>query len=106
VQKAILTIDEDLSSPLSTKALAEQLGVSLGYLSSIFKSATGQTVTDYILTRRMEYAEYLLSTSRLQVQTIATHCGIIDTQYFSKLFKKYKGVSPIQFRNKNIDKNN
>jgi AraC-like DNA-binding protein len=54
----------------------------------------------------MEYAEYLLSTSRLQVQTIATHCGIIDTQYFSKLFKKYKGVSPIQFRNKNIDKNN
>lgn len=104
VQKTILAIDEDLSRPLSTKNIAEEVGVSLGYLSGVFKKATGQTVTDYILTRRMEYAEYLLSTSRLQIQTIATHCGIIDTQYFSKLFKKYKGVSPIQFRNKNSNR--
>ena len=102
VQKVILTIDSDLSASLSTKELAQKHGVSLGYLSSVFKKATGLTVSEYINNRRMEYAEYLLSTSRLQIQTIATHCGIIDTQYFSKLFKRYKGMSPLQFRNKNF----
>ena len=100
VQKTILTIDADISNNLSTKQLSNIHGVSLGYLSAVFKKATGQTVTEYIFNRRMEYAEYLLTTSKLQIQTIATLCGIIDTQYFSKLFKKHKGTSPLQFRNK------
>ena len=100
VQKTILTIDADLSANLSTKQLALKHGVTLGYLSAVFKKATGLTVSEYVCKRRMEYAEYLLAASRLQIQTIATHCGIIDTQYFSKLFKRHSGMSPLQFRNK------
>ena len=100
VQKAILQIDEDLSAPLSSKLLAEEQGVSLGYLSSVFKKETGKTVSEFICNRRMEYAEYLLNTTNLQIQTIALHCGIMDVQYFSKQFKKYKGKTPSQFRRK------
>ena len=100
VQKTILKIDEDLSAPLSSKYLAEEQGVSLGYLSSVFKKETGKTISEFVCIRRMEYAEHLLNTTNLQVQTIALHCGIMDVQYFSKQFKKYKGKTPSQFRKK------
>ena len=100
VQKTILKIDEDLSAPLTSKLLAEEQGVSLGYLSSVFKKETGKTISEFVCIRRMEYAEHLLNTTNLQVQTIALHCGIMDVQYFSKQFKKYKGKTPSQFRKK------
>ncbi len=98
VQKTILIIDADLSADLSPKKLALSQDVTLGYLSSVFKKATGKTISEYILYRRIEYAEYLLRNTNLQVQTIALHCGVLDAQYFSKQFKKVKGVTPLQFR--------
>ena len=98
VQKAILIINADLSADLSPKLLAASQGISLGYLSSVFKKETGKTISQYICERRMEYAEYLLTTTNLQVQTISLHCGIMDAQYFSKLFKKHYGVPPLQYK--------
>ncbi len=98
VQKTILIIDADLSADLSPKLLAKNQGITLGYLSTVFKKETGKTVSEYICERRMEYAEYLLSTTNLQIQTIALHCGIMDAQYFSKLFKKHTGRTPSQYR--------
>ena len=98
VQKTILIIDADLSADLSPKLLAKSQGVTLGYLSAIFRKETGKTISQYICARRMEYAEYLLTTTNLQIQTIALHCGIMDAQYFSKLFKSYTGKTPLQYR--------
>ena len=101
VQKTILLIDADLSSDLTTKTLASHQDVSLGYLSSIFKKETGKTLSQYVYLRRMDYAEYLLKTTNLQISTIAMHCGVMDMQYFSKQFKKYKGITPSHYRKKN-----
>lgn len=98
VQKTILKIEADISVQLAPKKLAQQQGVTLGYLSTVFKKETGKTLSEYIRERRMEYAEYLLRTSNLQVQTIALHCGIMDAQYFSKLFKKQYGKTPLDYR--------
>lgn len=100
VQKTILIIDGDLSADLSPKLLAKSQGVTLGYLSTVFKKETGKTISEYVRLRRMEYAEHLLKTTNLQIQTIALHCGIMDAQYFSKQFKAYRGVTPFEFRRK------
>lgn len=99
VQKTILIINADLSADLSPKLLAKSQGISLGYLSAVFKKETGKTLSQYVCERRMEYAEYLLTTTNLQVQTISLHCGIMDAQYFSKLFKKHYGIPPLQYKN-------
>ena len=100
VQKTILIIDGDLSADLSPKLLAKSQGVTLGYLSTVFKKETGKTISEYVRLRRMEYAEHLLKTTNLQIQTIALRCGIMDAQYFSKQFKAYRGVTPFEFRRK------
>lgn len=98
VQKAIIQIDADLSGDLGLKALAEAQGINASYLSALFKKETGQTVTDYVSQKRVRQALRLLSGTRLQVQTIAQHCGIPDVNYFTKIFKKYMGKTPKQFR--------
>jgi YesN/AraC family two-component response regulator len=58
----------------------------------------GQTLTDYVNSRRVEQAASMLRSGTLQVQTVAQYCGIPDVNYFSKLFKRYTGVSPKEFR--------
>jgi len=56
------------------------------------------TYLDYVATFDMENAEYLLATTNLQIQTVALHSGILDLQYFSKLFKKRYGRPPSEYR--------
>ena len=98
VQKTILLIDSDLAANLSLSTLAENQNVSPGYLSTIFRKETGKTVSAYIREKRMKHATHLLSTTKLQVQTVALHCGIMDMQYFSKIFKKHTGKTPKEYR--------
>ena len=98
VQKVILLIDSDLSANLSLSSLAKTQNVSPGYLSTIFKKETGKTITEYISDERIKLASRLLTTTHLQIQTIALHCGIIDVQYFSKIFKKKTGKTPKEYR--------
>lgn len=98
VKNTILTIDADLSADLSPRTLAQNQSVSLGYLSTVFKKETGQTLSEHVRRKRMEYAAYLLSTTSLQIQTVALHCGILDVQYFSKTFKSHFKKTPTDYR--------
>lgn len=98
VRKAVLLIENDLSRDLRLNAVAKELAVSPGYLSSLFKKETGGTFTEFVTRRRMEYGKHLLETTAMQVQTVAQHCGIPDVNYFSKCFKKYFGITPRAFR--------
>lgn len=98
VQRIIAYIDTDLTADLSLKALAEIQNLSPGYLSTLFKEDTGQTVTQFVTQRRIRQAIRLLNSTELQVQTIARHCGIPDVNYFTKIFKKQVGKSPSEYR--------
>lgn len=98
VQKAVTCIELGLENDLSLQALADVLNINPSYLSTLFRRETGQTVTAYVNEKRMQAGARLLQTTRLQIQTVAQHCGISDVNYFSKLFKKQYGISPKQFR--------
>ena len=98
VKRAVLLIDADSSAELSLSTLAKKLDVSTGYLATVFKKETGKTVSEYVRDRRIRHAIYLLTTTNLQIQTVAMHCGIMDVQYFSKLFKRQTGKTPKEYR--------
>ena len=98
VQKTVLLIDSDLSAPLTLSTLAAAQGLSEGYLATVFKRETEKTVSEYVREKRMKHAAHLLTTTRLQIQTIALHCGIMDVQYYTKQFKKHTGKTPKEYR--------
>lgn len=98
VQKTIVAVDADLTADLSLKAMSELNNVSAGYLSALFKKETGLTLTNFVNSRRIKMAKKLLATTNLQIQTVAGHCGILDVQYFTKMFKRYEGKTPKEFR--------
>lgn len=98
IQKVIIQINLDLSADLSLKSLADSLNVNASYLSTLFHKETGVTLSSYVNQKRMEYAAWLLSTTKYPISTIAQHCGILDDNYFTKLFKKQYDITPTAFR--------
>lgn len=101
VQHVIARIDYDLSADLSLKASAEALNVNASYLSTLFKKETGSTLTDYVNRKRMEHAVYLLNSTDLPISVVGQRCGVQDDNYFTKIFKKYTGLTPKQYRQEN-----
>ena len=93
-----MIIEKDLSANLSLSSLAKIMNISAGYLSNIFRKEVGTCLTDFVNSRRTNYAKHLLATTHLQISTIAQHCGISDVQYFSKLFRRYTGMTPKEYR--------
>jgi len=98
IQKAITRINFDITADLSLKAIAEHLNVNASYLSTLFKKETGYTLTNYVNKKRMEHASFLLSTTVQSISSIAQQCGILDENYFTKLFKRHYHVTPSQYR--------
>ncbi|WP_426349747.1 helix-turn-helix domain-containing protein [Alloiococcus sp. CFN-8] len=98
VRKTITRINMDLTADLSLKTQAELLSVNSSYLSTLFKKETGITLTEYVIRKRIDHALLLLSSSDMQIQLIAQHCGIPDVNYFTKTFKKVIGKTPKEYR--------
>ncbi len=98
VRRCMAHVMANLSKELTLHSLAEQLNISPGYLSSLFKKETGQTLTAFITEKRMALGASLLKKTNMQVQTVAQYCGIADVNYFSRLFKRVKGISPQAWR--------
>lgn len=101
IQKILVTVDADLTSDLSLHTLAKEHAISPGYLSALFKKEVGKTLTDYVNERRMKHGAQLLTTTNLQVQTIAQYCGMSDVNYFSKTFRRYYNHPPKEYRRLN-----
>ena len=98
VRKAILYIDLNLCANISTKDVAQDQFISPNYLSTRFKQEVGDSISDYILKRRISMARSLLESTTLSIQEVAFKVGIPDASYFSKQFKKVTGVAPLRYQ--------
>ena len=91
-------IDVHFAEKLSLDELSEQFFLSKFHLSREFKRLYGTTVGNYILGQRITYAKELLRFSDKSIEAVAAACGVMDTSYFNKVFKKSEGISPSQYR--------
>ena len=78
--------------------MAEHVGLSSGYLCRIFKEETGVSINAYINNLRMTYAGELLADKNSYIKEVAISVGFEDQLYFSRLFKRYYGVTPSEYR--------
>jgi len=102
--QAIVYIKENYSkNDLTLNLIAEQLHTSQSNLTRIIKHKTGENFTDYLNKLRIDMAIKLLldKDKDFTINDIANIVGYSSQHYFSRAFKNYMGVSPIQYKNKN-----
>lgn len=100
IAKACNYIEEHLQENLSLNTVANYIYVSKYYLCKIFKPFTGKTFSSYVNEQRLTRARNLLLTTTLPIDHIAELCGFHSSTYFSTLFKRGTGSSPLEFRHK------
>lgn len=83
---------------LSVDMLADEAHYSPAHLSTLFRQETGMTIGDMLLRTRLNAAMTLLRTTRDSVFTIAQQAGYTDVQYFSRVFKRFSGMTPVEYR--------
>lgn len=98
IKNAIDYIAKNYSQNLKINELADYVGVNRSYLASSFKKATGYSPKEYLLSLRMEKAKSLLETTDMPVNGISNSIGYGDQLAFSRMFKRYTGVSPTVYR--------
>ncbi|OIN55579.1 helix-turn-helix domain-containing protein [Arsenicibacter rosenii] len=91
-------IHAHLQEKLTVGELAGLLGMHVDYFSRQFLAVLGVRPIDYIINKRMERAQLLMTTTDLSLQDIAEQVGISDIYYFSRLFKRRFGVPPARYR--------
>lgn len=92
-------IREQLSNAdLNVKSLAERLSCSADYLSHLFRTHTGETLIHYIQRQRTFAAMQALRTTQLSVAEVAWASGYDNPGYFIRIFKRFMGVTPGDFR--------
>lgn len=96
--KAKMYIDENYMYEINLKELANILHVNYSYLSTNFKSKTGQSIISYINDKRISKAKKLLENTNKFVFEISMETGFSDHNYFSKVFKKSTGLTPHEYR--------
>ncbi len=101
---AVYTASEWIKShcceDISPYDVAVGVHYSLKYLSALFSRETGVTLKEQINRSRIENAEHILSDSSASVKEVAYSCGFSDEKYFMRLFKKYKGLTPSEYRSR------
>ncbi len=91
-------ITENYMKPLSLAQISANTYLSPIYVSKVFKEAVGESPITYLIRIRLSKACELLENSDIPIKDIAEQVGYPDAYYFSKLFKKYFGVSPAHYR--------
>lgn len=98
IKKAIGYIYEHFNTPLTLEETAESVHLHPSYFSSLFKQSTGSSFKEYLNMVRIEESKRLLSNTDFSIIDVAVAVGFDDQSYFSKVFKKYTGLTPKQFR--------
>ncbi len=94
-------IETHYSQGLTLEDLAAVAGMNPKYFCRVFRSLTHHSPVDYLNFYRIEQAAHMLDSTELSVTEVGNRCGFWESSYFTKVFRKYKNVTPIQYR-KNV----
>lgn len=102
-QEIVLQINQRLEqgfrdTSIGAQSIAEEMGVSAAYLRKQYLTEAGVSIGDKLNQLRMDEASRLLLETDQPIESIARQIGVENTKYFFVLFKKFKGMTPRQFR--------
>lgn len=100
IEKSILYMHEHLRENISLQELASHCGYSVSHFSLVFRRKTTRSPIEYFLDLKMQQACQMLDFTNKRIKEIATELAFDDPFYFSRLFKRMIGISPIDYRKK------
>lgn len=99
VKEAKEYVEEHYTENLTVKEVAGIIGISSGYLSTMFNQSMGQSFVDYLNQLKINHACVYLEQNYLKVYEIAYKVGFQDEKYFTKVLKKIKEITPKEYKN-------
>lgn len=100
LDKAVKYIQLHYAQDITLEDIANKSGFSTYYFCKMFKKYYNSSFTDYLSNVRIEQAKILLHDPHLNIKDITQKIGYIDPNYFTRVFKKYEGITPTEYRNK------
>lgn len=100
LKNVFLFINKHLKEPLSLTQITQDCHISQGYLSRLFQQAFHTSVMEYLHMRKVALAKIQLVSTNLRICEIANTLGYNESNYFSKIFKKYENISVQEYRKK------
>lgn len=91
-------VEKHFKEQISLDELSRVVNLNPNYLSSLFKKATDQTITNFLIEIRIDKAKELLKQTNSNISEIAYNVGYSDAKYFSKLFRRKVGIKPNEYR--------
>ena len=101
LHRAISYIEENLDMKLTIKSISRQVNISKTVLYNKFHSHFGCTISEYINKKRIEKSIEYLTFTDFSMDEISEKVGFSSASYYSKIFKKHRGVSPLRFKKLN-----
>jgi two-component system, response regulator YesN len=99
VEQAKRIIEQHYANPdINAQFIAEQLDVSVSYLSRTFKRDTGENLSNFLTEKRIEVAQKLLTTTDLKANEVSLMVGFLDARYFGQVFKKIMRTTPSEYK--------
>lgn len=99
LKRALEIIKEELQNPsFNVEMLVDELNISRVKCYRLFKETLNQSPSDIVMSLRLQKAEVLLKTKKLNISEISFECGYNDPKYFGRSFKKYFGKSPKEYK--------
>ena len=98
VVEVLKYIDQNLAQRMTISDISKAVHLSCDYISHCFKRELGRSVMDYVNERRMLLARNMIKGGEGTLADIADSLGYESYSYFSRVFKRYFGVSPIRYR--------
>lgn len=103
--EAVLSYIENNLKTVTPNSVATFSGYNFPYFSKIFKRNIGRNLSEYINIRKLEVAQALLVETAKSIENIGYEVGFNHKSYFHRIFKRYYGVTPEEYRNANSDIN-
>ncbi len=98
IQRAVTYMERNIAKDLTRETVARAVGISPSHFSRLIRDKKGRTFIDLLNQYRIEHACKLLVRTSKTLAEIAHEAGFCDQSYFSKVFRRYKGLSPAGFR--------
>jgi two-component system response regulator YesN len=105
IQKTIKFIRKNYASSISVSDISKELNITINKVDEIFLEETGLNFLEYLTKYRIEKSKFLLKHTKFNLYEISNMVGFKPCQYFSIIFKKLEGTTPLEYRKKLLYEN-